>query len=287
MTEAIVTTDDGVRLWTDASGPEDGPLLILCHGGAGYWDTLEPVANMVDDRYRVVRWDQRGSARSELATADTYNVTRFVADLDAVRAHYGAEQLVVGGHSWGAALALFYAQAHPERVTALLYLCGIGLEWRAGHSTVYREERTRRLGPELAARYAELNAREERTPEEAREYRLLNESTNYADRERAHELALRHLDERFEINLEANARVNGDWFLFDRAEQARRCAELTLPALVLLGADDPRPHAACDTLVAALPHASKVVVPGGHEPWLEFPDEMRAALRGFLGLDAG
>ena len=59
----------------------------------------------------------------------------------------------------------------------------------------------------------------------------------------------RREDERFEINLEANARVNGDWFLFDRA--------------------------------------SKVVVPGGHEPWLEFPDAMRAALRAFLGIDTG
>lgn len=225
-----------MQLWTDATGPEAAPLVVLCHGGPGFWDTLHPVGRMIDDRCRVVRWDQRGAA---------------------------------------------YTLTHPARVDALVYLCGIGLEWRSGgHAAAYAEERARRLGP-LAARFAELRARE-RSPEGDRELRVLAESTNYADRARAHALAREHLDDRWEVNGEANARINSEWFALDPTHEGRRCEALALPAIVMQGADDPRRQAACDSLVAALPRVTRAVVPGGHEPWLEYPAPFREALRSFV-----
>jgi proline iminopeptidase len=53
--------------------------------------------------------------------------------------------------------------------------------------------------------------------------------------------------------------------------------------LVVAGEEDPRPPFAVDSLVAALPRAELVVMPGvGHLPWLEDPAGLRALLRRFL-----
>jgi proline iminopeptidase len=43
-----------------------------------------------------------------------------VADLEALRGHLGIERWLVFGGSWGSTLALAYAQAHPQRVSALV-----------------------------------------------------------------------------------------------------------------------------------------------------------------------
>jgi|GEM_PF-2712205 len=76
-----VRSDDGCRLWAEQSG--DGPPLVLCHGGPGLWDYLDPVARLLEDHARIIRWDQRGCGRSQ--RRGPYRIARFVADLDAIR----------------------------------------------------------------------------------------------------------------------------------------------------------------------------------------------------------
>jgi proline iminopeptidase len=127
-----VGAGDGAVLWTSTSG--SGRPVVLCHGGPGMADYLEPVAALLDDLVLVHRWDQRGAGRSD--HVGPFSVARCVADLEELRRHFGHDRWVVVGHSWGANLAIHYAQAHPERVTAVAYLCGTGLEWinyRAEH----------------------------------------------------------------------------------------------------------------------------------------------------------
>jgi proline iminopeptidase len=51
-----------------------------------------------------------------------------LADMDAIRASYGFERWVVGGHSHGAFLALAYALEYPERVDGIIYLAGTGIQ---------------------------------------------------------------------------------------------------------------------------------------------------------------
>ena len=120
-----VTTEDGCHLWATATG--DGPPLLLCHGGPGVWDMFADVAAMLSDRLRVIRWDQRGCGRSD--RRGPYSMARTVADLDAVRRHFGLDRMALLGHSWGAQLALRYALDHPDRVSRLVYVSGVGLGW--------------------------------------------------------------------------------------------------------------------------------------------------------------
>lgn len=54
---------------------------MLCHGGPGLWDYLAPLAALLDDSVRVVRYDQRGCGRSSGADGP-FTVEQFVALLD-------------------------------------------------------------------------------------------------------------------------------------------------------------------------------------------------------------
>lgn len=277
--EACVSRDDGVQLWVATTG--DGPPIVLCHGGPGAWDDLADAAHMLDDRLTVHRWDQRGGGRS--SRVGPFDVATFVADLEAIRVHFGHEQWIVGGHSWGATLALCYALAHPDRTRALVYLCGTGLAWQKWSAT-YHEEQRRRLSAEARERFAELKRRV-RTPAEERELGVLNRATNYFARTRARERAERELDERFAFNLDANRELVAETKAWDEQEIAARCGRLAVPTLVVHGEGDPRPFGAVASLVDALPDVCVEIVPrAGHEPWLENPSALRSVLRTFLGL---
>jgi proline iminopeptidase len=41
--------------------------------------------------------------------APPYTIETCLTDLESVRAHYGIDRWIIGGHSWGADLALIYA----------------------------------------------------------------------------------------------------------------------------------------------------------------------------------
>src|SRR4051794_4590761 len=123
---AMCTADDGVELWVERTGDGAGLPLVLCHGGPGMWDNLGPLAALLDHGRVVVRWDQRGCGRSGGA-GGPFSLAQSLADLEAVRRHLGISRWIVGGHSWGASLALRAVLAHPTSSAGLLYLSGTGL----------------------------------------------------------------------------------------------------------------------------------------------------------------
>ncbi len=122
MQEAFVTLGPA-RLWTGTQGK--GQPVMLCNGGPGYEDYLAPVAAMLDDLAQVHRWEQRGCGRS--AAVPPYDHATCLADLEALRIHFGHERWIIGGHSWGADLALDYATTYPQHTRALIYLAGTGI----------------------------------------------------------------------------------------------------------------------------------------------------------------
>jgi proline iminopeptidase len=264
-------TDDGRELWTSATGR--GEPILCCHGGPGLWDmfgTLELGAP-----FRLIRWDQRGAGRSD--PRGPYTLARMVADVDAVRAWHGLDRVPVLGHSWGAHLGLLYALAHPERVSALVYVSGVGL----GHGwhAEFKRNFERTLGGRLA-RWTELRAKE-RDEAEERELAVLQWTADFVKE------GVRHAEAMaapwFPINYEANLALSEEMRATSEQELVEACRALTVPVLIIDGAADNRPRWAVDSLEGALPSATRVRLPGvGHVPWLEAPDAFRAAVHDFL-----
>ncbi|MFE1311738.1 alpha/beta fold hydrolase [Streptomyces sp. NPDC058755] len=274
-------TDDGVRLWAQRSGGAGDPL-VLCHGGSGLWDMFGEVAGLLADVTPVIRWDQRGCGRSERCDGP-WTSERFVADLDAVRRHFGLERTALLGHSWGAQLALSYALAHPDRIGSLVYVAGTGIgpdsDW---YGAFHRNFLTRLADhPERLARWRELTALAERTQEEERERAVLQWSVEFEDRDGALEPAGRMADPWFGINSESNTVLNEERKrVWGTPELYTACRKLDVPVLIIDGARDIRPRTAVDSLAEALPRASRVILPdAGHLPWAEDPKGFREALR--------
>lgn len=277
MIQELVPLGDGCSLWTEATGA--GEPMVLCHGGPGLWDYLPPLAQLAGTRWRVHRYDQRGCGRS--GHRGEWTLDQFIADLDTLRAHFGYQRWVAGGHSFGADLALRYALRYPHRVTAVVYICGTGLEWST-HSAAHKAAARARRSKREQARLATLAAGS-RTAAQEREFLTLTWAADYADHTRglvaAGDMAAASLPVNYHLNKTINRELQGE----SAAALAAACRALPVPVLLLQGGQDPRPAAACDTLAHALPAATRIVVPhAGHLPWIEAPGETGMMLRNFL-----
>jgi len=124
---------DGARIWLAETG--EGDPLILCNGGPGCCDYLEPVASMIDDRALVYRWEQRGCGRS--SDDGRFDLATTLSDLEGLRAGLGHERWIVGGHSWGGTLALIYAITYPHRTRAAIAIASAGLQNDRSWSDAY------------------------------------------------------------------------------------------------------------------------------------------------------
>ncbi len=121
---------DGHAVWYEQSGRRDGEPVVFLHGGPGSGCVAAHRRFFDPTRWRAVLFDQRGCGRSTPLGGVTANTTaHLVADMERLRNHLGIERWVIFGGSWGSTLALAYAQAHPQRVRALV-LRGIFLARR-------------------------------------------------------------------------------------------------------------------------------------------------------------
>jgi proline iminopeptidase len=277
VTEERVPVDDGIVLWTATCGLGSTPV-VLCHGGAGMWDYLQPVAESLTSVARVHRWEQRGCGRSD--RAGPYSIARYIADLEFLRRHFGHERWFAVGHSWGAGLALRYALAHSDRVLGLLYISGTGFgqAWR----DAYHGEADRRLTAKQRERRDELKRRR-RTAAEEREWRVLSYIPDVGDPDRAASLATDFADVPYAINFDCNTALDEEEKRTDEAALLERCRALDVAVLAVHGSRDPRPSWALEAMLAALPRAELVVMDGvGHLPWLEDPVPFGRIARAFV-----
>ncbi len=118
---AMMEMSDGHRVFVEQSGCVKGKPVVLLHGGPGGGCSPSMRRYFDPDIYRSVLFDQRGCGKSTpFASVENNTTWDLVADIERIRERLGIEKWVVFGGSWGATLALLYAQTHPERVEALV-----------------------------------------------------------------------------------------------------------------------------------------------------------------------
>jgi proline iminopeptidase len=150
---ALETGDSHTLYWETCGNPEGKPALFL-HGGPGGGCSTDNRRLFDPDRYRIILFDQRGAGRSKpVGSLDNNTTQHLIADIERLRVHQGVArfQCVLGG-SWGATLALAYAQTEPYRVKSLV-LRGVftarqrEVDWLYGNGA-------RHLFPEAHAAFA-------------------------------------------------------------------------------------------------------------------------------------
>jgi proline iminopeptidase len=156
----MLEVGDGQLVYWEESGNPDGKPVVFLHGGPGGRVAPAQRRHFDPDAYRIVLFDQRGCGRStpgvhEDGVGLTANTTwHLVADMECLREHLGIDRWQLFGGSWGATLALAYAQRHPERVTEIV-LRGVftsteaELDWlyRGGAGTIHPDAWNAFLAP--------------------------------------------------------------------------------------------------------------------------------------------
>ncbi|MFC4114874.1 prolyl aminopeptidase [Nonomuraea zeae] len=149
----LLDVGDGHQIYWEVCGNPDGKPAVMLHGGPGGGCTAKQRRQWNPEHYRIVLFDQRNCGRSlphagdpatDLSANTTWNL---VADMERLREHLGIERWQVFGGSWGSALALAYAQTHPERTTELV-LRGI-FTLRPGELRWFYQEGTSHLFPDV------------------------------------------------------------------------------------------------------------------------------------------
>ncbi len=119
--EGFIASDDGTRLFYRIEGAGTQTLVVVHGGPANSMESIRPDLAPLARGRRVIYYDQRGNGRSQLVEDDErLALDRHVADLEALRRHFGLERITLLGNSWGGLLASAYAAAHPDRIERLV-----------------------------------------------------------------------------------------------------------------------------------------------------------------------
>jgi acyl-CoA synthetase (AMP-forming)/AMP-acid ligase II/esterase/lipase len=271
----LATSKDGVRVHYLRGGARATPLVLL-HGlsaNAQFFNAL--VRAGLHDRWDAVRIDLRGRGLSDKPPTG-YTIADHAADVLAVMDAAGFDDAVIAGHSFGALVTLWLAAHHPERVRRQVLMDISG-------PTIQNPEIVRLLRPSI-----DRLDREEASLE------------RYLERMRTVPYLADAWDEDIAGFFRADAEVRQDGSV--RPRPSRRAIEQCLalgrevpwpeviaraaaPALVLhapgaFGPDGTPPlvlRAQAEELVARLPDARLVTVPGNHFTML-FGDGARAVM---------
>ena len=275
----------GVQLYYKILGT--GPdTTVVVHGGPGmsmgYLDRdLAPQAH----GRTIIFYDQRGGGKSQLiADPAQLSFEHHLADLEAVRQHFGLQRMTLVGHSWGGLLAGFYAREHADRLEKLVLLNPAPLSaagWAEFEAVV-----AARADAATNARIGEIvglwfSGQVNQTLCE--EFITLRFSTYFADRANMANLRGGWCDVTDAVAaglLPTHLTILGSLGGWDLSAQL---SHVSVPTLVVHGTADAVPFASSQAFAAAIPGAQLWVMENvGHFPWMEAPVDFFTGLNTFL-----
>lgn len=280
---------NGTQLYYQTVGA-GAPLFVL-HGGPGgshryFLPFLEPLA----DQYQLVFYDQRGTGMSDgKLELSAITIDQFVDDLDALRAGLGYDTIALMGHSWGAIIALAYAEKYPGHLSRLIMVDArpVSSSFLAEMAT-QRAQRVAQLSPAdrqalgtTCARPASKLSAEEQAACGAIDARL-----RFYDPAKA-----AAVDSTIEPNTAKNAATVQSLittsFNRSQAQIEAGMADLHMPTLIIHAENDLIPVASAEYLRDHIPGAQlTVIAKSDHFVFAEQPEQFIAAVRSFLGQPA-
>lgn len=244
---------DGVRICYDVHvGPAEATPLLLSHGYGASRAMWQPNLDALAAKRTVVTWDMRGHGDSDAPDdPQLYSQALTVADMAAVLDASGVEVAAVAGLSLGGFMSLDFYRSYPQRVRCLLLFdTGPG----------FNSDRSRQGWNDYA--------------------------TGLADRLETDGVVA--LSSSAEV-ARAGADVTGlahaaRGMLTQRGpEVIKSLADIAVPTLVLVGANDTNFLAAADYMATTIPAAEQVVIDdAGHAANIDQPAAFNASVVDFL-----
>jgi proline iminopeptidase len=136
------------QIYVEQCGNREGIPVVFLHGGPGSGCRPQHRCYFDPELFHIILFDQRGCGRSlptgELENNDSQHL---IEDMELIRTQLNIDSWVLFGGSWGATLALLYAQTHPDNVLSMV-LRGTFLGRQQDIDWVYAEGGASKLFPE-------------------------------------------------------------------------------------------------------------------------------------------
>lgn len=253
---------DGQRIFYSETGLGDD-VIVFSHGYLMDHTMFDAQVRALEDRWRCIVWDERGHGQTETTDAP-FTYWDSARDLIGLLDHLGVQRAVLTGMSQGGFLSLRAALTAPERVRAVVLIDSQpGVEDPA-KVPIYDQLMDAWMAPEGP-------------PSEVIDtVAAIVIGPGFSDTPR--------WQERWLAMPKAKVRQAYTTLMTREDDVAPRLAELTMPVLVIHGAQDVAidPEIARG-VAAALPDGRLVVVDGaGHGANLTHPEAVNAALEDFL-----
>ncbi len=117
----VLELENGHSIYFEQSGSKTGLPVIFLHGGPGSGCNENHRRYFNPDKYRIIIFDQRGCNRSKPNGYVENNSTQdLLEDIESIRKKLNIEKLILFGGSWGATLALLYAELHTQHISAII-----------------------------------------------------------------------------------------------------------------------------------------------------------------------
>ena len=231
-----------------------GSPVLLTHSFSASKTMWQGQVEALSPEYQVLTWDLHGHGAT-VSSQDPchYSEQSTIEDMEALLDACKVERAVVGGLSLGGYMSLAFYRAFPDRVRALmLFDTGPG----------FKKDEPRDKWNANANRTADIIDSKGLEPLErnSKEVRIAGHISPTALAHAARGMLT-----------QADGRV------------INSLADVQVPTLVLVGAEDKPFFAATDYMASKIPNATKVVIDGaGHAANLDQPDAFNSAVRNFL-----
>ena len=112
----IDVTDEN-QIYVEVSGNKNGTPVFFLHGGPGGQCRSDHHRLFNPEKYKSIIFDQRGCGKSTpFQSLKGNNTNSLVEDIEIIRKILNLNKIMIVGGSWGATLALVYAQTYPDNV---------------------------------------------------------------------------------------------------------------------------------------------------------------------------
>lgn len=250
----------GVPIRYDDSGGE-GPAVLFSHGFLMDRTMFSPQVEVLEDRYRCIRWDEPGFGGTPVpGEFDYWDLADLAVGL---LDRLDVDRASLVGMSQGGYLSLRAALSHPRRVGALVLIDtepGVDdEETREGYREMFRSWMEGGPSEDLLDQLAGM---------------ILGDDRQLAEHWKARWRDLDPAELRHPVAC-----------LLERDDITDRVAEIDSPALVIHGEEDPAiPVARAADMHERLPRSTEMLVVSGaaHAPNLTHPEVVNPALEEFL-----